>query len=1588
MIRRKTSSMITGGRSAADRLVGELLGYVKAAWAEAYRQEQLDSLKPEEFDRLLIYLGNVYNNTRLFVPARETDYGISERGGDAILGYLHNTDGAGSYFFFSDVSGFTALLTFLTDRFGKEEAGDIVNLSILNRYCLNKMGLILDHFRKEPPVDGDRGVTALKVMLSIRAAMPLITREVHKELREKLAGKPHQEEINAFIDDLQVKASGGLVFDSEANSRFYGTKVRARITWGTTGKRVAQAEKIGGSDEKVVSEIEEVKGTGIDEHCRGKLEELCETNWLDLEWNDLAVSDIEDNFCKVVLRDSGMEKLIPFVEDLCSKTRISTDFTDVLKPLVTGLDTEGKKAKLAEFTAELQEIETCLGSRPLLLHLARNLGPKGTKNLLLDESCSSVRDSGVLFCNFVVADPGLFDELADQVHRVMLNYGIHYKYNIFPKGDFNLMGVLGTMFSEKRGMDRYYSEILWNTWRDLKRAMAQSFGDQVQIRGGMSIGKALHGPAGDNIINNEETIIGPDCNLAARLVNEALETDSKGRFVYPSGTLFTIASHYRKVEHLIHLQPPVKKVNLKGFSKPVDIYGLEERREVESLTEFISRLRRVSLVTVDGEVVTDEKSMREDNFLSQGMEVVERVAAGKVELAQMIVFVADSGVGKTRRIAELAHWALGRDWPVYFGECYSWYQGEGPGDQKTGEAAAEEAHSDEGAYPYFPFIRILKEQIFRINNVDTAEIKKDKIAQVLARLDSNDPRLVEQAPVIASFIGVEVPESSFSAALDPEARRNIFYERIGDIFAGELARLGKGGVLFICIDDLQWSDRNSLHLLNYIIGRMGVGLVVCVNGRKYKQLGLLLDDQLPVERHVFEPGLLNKDAIINLARLVMGIESTDSKHDVPVEIREKLEKEMESNPFFIIEFCNKILEQEIVTVVDGRCLRFNEELFRDVTIPTKIQGVIEDRISRLPKTELSAIQYSSVLGNILRYIIIRQFLPAVDNDNLFGQSNLEEIFTHLTGQEITRLENEKDPDWVYAFKRALIGEKLYQELVPSLRKRLHKEVAGIFEKTELANEFEKSLLTALHFSNAEVPDKSCEHYLKAGRLAKEVFDNEKSLLLFDRIENILTQYNVSRSLERRITMLDDRGQIKLLLGKYDEAVEDFTALAELAAGADDSETLAHAYYYLGGTHFQRSGEGDYDRAIEYYGKAAERATDQGRLAEILNDKARTYLEKGEREEALALLDQAEETFTSSIKKRDMVPEDRIFFASLMRNRGSVLHRQGKFKQAVEIYQEALDQVKDEQENKFKKIRALLLNSIGMSLMKSFKLEESMPYFEQALSLARSIGDLKTEVMVRNNMSVVANDMGRNEEALEMLSEQLYSLQMLVGETRELAVLMFNIGESHMFMESYVDAEPWYRKALEIAQKIGYKEFEVGTRYNLGEVLHHLERRQEALDVVQPAFEMANAGGWDLQRMDLANLLGEIHRELGDYKQARNCHEQALNLSRELEDDFGMGWALRNVAVDILQNPGSSKKQVAECADMLGESVDRTRKAGQPENLMYSLRELISYRIERLKDVSEEVKKLYLELRGLTEKTGSKQFKDFCDSVNQKLGDKK
>ncbi|HLA38747.1 MAG TPA: hypothetical protein VJ417_02065 [Candidatus Glassbacteria bacterium] len=74
--------------------------------------------------------------------------------------------------------------------------------------------------------------------------------------------------------------------------------------------------------------------------------------------------------------------------------------------------------------------------------------------------------------------------------------------------------------------------------------------------------------------------------------------------------------------------------------------------------------------------------------------------------------------------------------------------------------------------------------------------------------------------------------------------------------------------------------------------------------------------------------------------------------------------------------------------------------------------------------------------------------------------------------------------------------------------------------------------------------------------------------------------------------------------------------------------------------------------------------------------------------------------------------------------------------------------------------------------------------------------------------------------------------------------------------------------------------------------------------------------------------------------------------------------------------------------MLAESTELARQAGQPENLMHSLKSLIDWKLQFEKQtdsVKNDIRLFIQELENIARKVSSKQFISFCGEMKKKLG---
>jgi len=1558
---------LSGFTGTQKSLLEKILAVYHPVWSS--RIKDLNSLQAAELSRIAKYLERTARALELFVPARQPGYGVTERGGDAVVAYFTSNEGRPGkpYYLMIDVSGFTKLLTFLTDRFGKQEAGDIMNMSILNRYCLNRMGALISYYgRGEPEDPGSGGENALKTALSFRAMLKEITMQVREELTHKLAGKPHQDEITAFIRDLEIKASAGAVASSTAGrSDFYGHDHRVRITWGRTARHLAGAEKVGGSDDKVSPRMAEVKGIGFDRYVAEHLKSLEKKGWITPR--DFRLKTF-GTFEKLILTAHGENRLYERVKDVLKEIYeepIDQSATRTGRARLTGKE---QIERIRKTVSRIEAVLPFLQGIELVEHVVRGLGSGGELQNLFGERSSRVHVTGILFANFSLANGKLLDELAEAVHGVTARYGLVYKYNIFPKGDFNLMAALGLDISGAPETDRVYAEVLWQCWRDLISVVGKNFGESVRLRGGMSVGQCLQGPVGDNLLHNELTIIGPDVNLAARLVAQALARREK------DSTLVVANNCYGPLGHLVQTVGPFEHALLKGFHEPVPLYSVKPRREYESPAAFAERLRHLPLVTGQGRLVDRASRVRLDPKLAASLDYIEEYAKISAGLGRapclLLAFCGPSGIGKTRRLAEIMHWCKKKGWTLLFGECQSWYQG------VSGSTEEGESHGQTHVVPFYPFIRILKEQVLEIPPHEQGEAAHSRIVKKLTRLFGGT-LLADQINILASFLGIETFDESISSSLSPEERRNIFFELVGDIF--ERMTVGGDVKILLCIDGLQWADPGSIKLLSFLRNRVKNGLLFFVTARKSGDMAALIpaaEDPDSGNTRIIQLEPLGARGMRMLTRVALGL---DHEIKLPLNLRRRF-NELENNPLFIIEFCRKLLELEVVFVRDGIIQRLDEEALARVIVPNRIQSVIEELVNSIPRGEFDIVRHASVLGNILRCRDVAELNIRIFGGNGLDAHKVQQILHSLAGRNVLEIEQDRGMDSLYRFSRALIAQSLYHGLIPSLRKKLHGLAAEIWENSVGDNKLEKNLSCAMHYELAEKPDQAAGYYLDSGCMAGGLFENEKAIELLGKVERFCSAHKIKKRDRLMLEVHRVRSEVFLPLGKYQDALDDSNGLKVLASRVAENKLFVQAILQAGKVCMTRAKSGDFDQALAKF-RSAEKSSAGYRLLKLesQNSQARVLLEMGHLPQAM----KKARSSLAELEKRSLKgktdTQEVILKSHIYRTLGSSLMRLGRHKEAVAEFNRALGLLEDQEGSVYLPVKAQLLNSKALAMSSSFKLKEALDIYYQAKSTARRVGDVNLQLIILNNMSVNLNDSGKNTQALDLLLNSYDTIRKLAGENRSLAAFEFNIGESYHFMEDLPQAELHYRQALEIARKIGSMQFAVNIMYNLGEALRDQGQIDEARSVLEEAVSTARKSHYRQQEMDLENILGEMDLATGNIARAIARHQNAVAMAEQLDDQFGESWSMRNLAVALLESGDTAR--FSEAGRMLVKSLELARQVVQPENTMESLNMILKY--WKMLELDNNDRQGFLqELEKLASNQNSQKYIDLCRRYQQ------
>jgi DNA-binding SARP family transcriptional activator/tetratricopeptide (TPR) repeat protein len=847
---------------------------------------------------------------------------------------------------------------------------------------------------------------------------------------------------------------------------------------------------------------------------------------------------------------------------------------------------------------------------------------------------------------------------------------------------------------------------------------------------------------------------------------------------------------------------------------------------------------------------------------------------------QFVSIWGEAGIGKTRLVEELLHWARLRHGSVAYARTYA----------------------AEGTLAYVPLTEWLRSETVRQGVSLLSEVWQVELARLLPELLAENPALPPPAPMHEGW------------------QRQRFHEALAR------AMLAAPAPRLLVLDDLQWCDRETLAWLRYLL-RFDPQESLLVVGTVRSEA---TDQQHPLHELRHELQRAQQWSELTLSPL-SAVETAElagylSKPDV-TPWTAQLYAETEGNPLFVVE------------MVRAGYLERQEEMGHSGALPPTVQAAITTRLDQLSHPARRLAQMAAAIGRIFAVDVLAAASEL--DDDLFVQG-LDELWQRRIVREQSAgydFSHDKIREVAYAEvspirRRQLHGriaqalERLHGQHLPAVAAELavqfdragladqarhYYEQAALHQIARFANELAIGYLSRALALTPTAETTVCYRLLQArralyhqlGRVDAEAGD----LAILQQLVDAMEDDGVKQ--RRRAEVASAVAGYKIRRGDYAgviAAAQQATALAE-SGGA--REVAAEAYKHWGSACWARA---DYVEARRHYGRALDLARGAGLAAlqaECMGDISSSgffasvdcYMDStGYLTEALVLFQEAgdlagegvtrsrlgflivaqgegeyaaAQTYLDQSLQIGRMIGHRHLEALSLANAGILHNHCGNYARALTVLHQALAITEHTQDRRLHGAAQAYLGAVYVN-MGDFAAAQTT--LESARQILHAGGIRVWEVMALGDLGLLHYLLGDYAQAQEILEEALSMVQ-AYGDRRELARLFTLRGHIHRAAGRIAAATTDYETALAYRRQMDQfnrsleplaglaavawrmKRVEQA-QVHVGSILDHLtthalDRTEEALMVYTISYEILQA----LQDARANDVLALAHERL-------------------------------------------------------------------------------------------------------------------------------
>lgn len=312
------------------------------------------------------------------------------------------------------------------------------------------------------------------------------------------------------------------------------------------------------------------------------------------------------------------------------------------------------------------------------------------------------------------------------------------------------------------------------------------------------------------------------------------------------------------------------------------------------------------------------------------------------------------------------------------------------------------------------------------------------------------------------------------SATEPSAANTTDRTELFEAVHRALSDLAAATPLLLIIEDLHWADQSTRDLLNYLFYRGFPAPVSIVGSYRSEDLH---------RRHPLRAAAAQWGRLPGVERLVL-----DPLPDSDVR---DLVRAIHPEPLAAGEV------QAVIERAEGNAF-FTEELvaasaMSDGIVPADLSGLLLVRLDQLDESARQVARAASVAG---RHVSHQMLARVVDVDT----GHLEDALRAAVDLNVLVAENDR-----YAFRHALLGEAVYDDLLPGERIRLHSAYVHALQSAEVpgsaadlarharaAHDHHTALTASIQAGDESAqmggPDEALRHYEWALELAEDSAD--------------------------------------------------------------------------------------------------------------------------------------------------------------------------------------------------------------------------------------------------------------------------------------------------------------------------------------------------------------------------------------------------------------------------------------------------------------------------------------------------------------------